>query len=48
MSTNFVQPQVSMSSKDQYEDWRIKMKVLFGSQDLKEIVSEGFDELRMK
>ena len=26
------------------EDWYIKMKALFGSQDLWEIVSEGFDE----
>lgn len=43
MSTNFVQPQVPQLSKDQYEDWCIKMKALFGSQDLWEIVNDGFE-----
>lgn len=44
MSINFVQPQVPQLAKDQYEDWCIKMKALFGSQDLWEIVSDCFEE----
>ncbi|CAO2836221.1 unnamed protein product [Amaranthus hypochondriacus] len=44
MSTNFVQPQVPQLSKDQYEDWCIKMKALFGSQDLWDVVSDGFEK----
>ncbi|XP_058110866.1 uncharacterized protein LOC131253745 [Magnolia sinica] len=39
-----IQPQIPKLSKDNYENWCIQMKALFGSQDLWDIVSDGLDE----
>ena len=44
MSTNFVHPPLAQLSKDQYEDWWIKIKALLGFQDLWDTISGGFEK----
>ncbi|XP_058076108.1 uncharacterized protein LOC131224772 [Magnolia sinica] len=39
-----IQPQIPKLSKDNYEDWCIQMKAFFGSQDLWEIIADGYEE----
>ncbi|KAM2650586.1 hypothetical protein EV1_014563 [Malus domestica] len=45
MTSNLVQLQVSTLKKENYERWCIQFKALFGSQNLWEVVSNGYDEL---
>ncbi|KAM1168019.1 hypothetical protein ACFX19_030509 [Malus domestica] len=44
MASNLVQLQVPTLKKENYERWCIQFKALFGSQDLWEVVSNGYDE----
>nr|XP_028946855.1 uncharacterized protein LOC103418446 [Malus domestica] len=44
MAFNLVQLQVPTLKKENYERWCIQFKALFGSQDLWEVVSNGYDE----
>ena len=44
MASNLVQPQIFKLTKDNYENWCIQMKALFVSQDLWEIVNDGYVE----
>ena len=41
-TNNLVNPQVFKLSKDKYESWLIQMKSLFGSQELWELIVDGF------
>ncbi|KAM4105984.1 hypothetical protein ACB094_04G032500 [Castanea mollissima] len=42
MSSNMLQPQIPKLTKENYESWQIQMKVLFGSQELWELVTDGY------
>lgn len=39
-----IQPQIPKLAKTNYDNWSIQMKILLGSQDLWEIVEDGYDE----
>ncbi|XP_028059589.1 uncharacterized protein LOC114263291 [Camellia sinensis] len=43
-TNNFLQPQFPKLSKENYENWSIEMQVLLASQDLWELVDQGYDE----
>ena len=42
---NLVNPQVFKLSKNNYENWAIQIRALFGSQELWELIIDGFTEL---
>ncbi|KAJ0967664.1 hypothetical protein J5N97_024581 [Dioscorea zingiberensis] len=44
MASNLLQAQVPKLVKDNYASWQIQMKALLGSQELWEIVTEGYEE----
>ena len=44
MSSNTVQPQVPKLTKENYESCQIQTKALFGSQELWELVTDGYVE----
>ncbi|KAJ0972576.1 hypothetical protein J5N97_020535 [Dioscorea zingiberensis] len=44
MASNFVQTQIPKLVKDNYESLQIQMKALLGSQDLWELVTDGYEE----
>ncbi|KAA8537373.1 hypothetical protein F0562_026940 [Nyssa sinensis] len=44
MANTLFQQQMPKLSKDNYESWSIQIKVLFGSQDLWELVTDGYTE----
>lgn len=44
MASNMVQPQIPKLTKENYENWCIQIKALFGSQDLLETISDGYVE----
>ena len=41
-TNNTINPQVPKLLKDNYESWSIQMKPLFGSQELCELIFDGF------
>ncbi|XP_020266633.1 uncharacterized protein LOC109842135 [Asparagus officinalis] len=43
-TNNLVNPQVPKLLKDNYESWSIQMRALFGSQELWELIIDGFTE----
>eukprot|EP00268_Persea_americana_P007560 TRINITY_DN12834_c0_g1_i6.p2 TRINITY_DN12834_c0_g1~~TRINITY_DN12834_c0_g1_i6.p2 ORF type:complete len:298 (+),score=63.45 TRINITY_DN12834_c0_g1_i6:1502-2395(+) len=43
-SNNMLQPQLPRFSGKNYNQWSIQMKVLYGSQDLWDIIETGFEE----
>ena len=43
-SNNMLQPQLPHLTEKNYNQWSIQMKVLYGSQDLWEIVENGYEE----
>ena len=43
-TNNLINPQVPKLLKDNYESWSIQMKALFGSQELWELIFDGFKE----
>ena len=43
-TNNLINPQVPKLLKDNYENWSIQMKTLFGSQELWELIIDGFKE----
>jgi hypothetical protein len=45
MASNLLFPQILKLIKDNFERWKIQIKSLFGSQDLWEIVTNGYTEL---
>ncbi|KAA8524585.1 hypothetical protein F0562_011008 [Nyssa sinensis] len=44
MANTLFQQQMPKLSKDNYESWSIQIKALFGSQDLWELVTDGYTE----
>ena len=44
MSSNIVQPKVPKLTKENYESYQIQTKTLFGSQELWELVTDGYVE----
>ncbi|KAL4604574.1 hypothetical protein ACB092_10G202100 [Castanea dentata] len=44
MSSTMVQPQIPKLTKENYESWQIQMKALFGSQELWELITDGYVE----
>ena len=44
-TNNLINPQVPKLLKDNYESWSIQMKALFDSQELWELIFDGFKEL---
>ena len=43
-TNNLINPQVPKLLKDNYESWSIQMKALFSSQELWELIFDGFKE----
>ena len=43
-NVSYVQPQIPLLTGKNYDTWEIKMKTLFRSQGLTDIVEKGFEE----
>ena len=43
-NNNLVPFQVPRLTKENYSSWCIRMKALYGSQDVQDIVSNGYEE----
>ncbi|KAK2966882.1 hypothetical protein RJ640_028892 [Escallonia rubra] len=43
-SLNIQQPNISIFDGEQYEEWRVKMRTLFVSQDVWELVENGYED----
>ncbi|PKI26195.1 hypothetical protein CRG98_049116, partial [Punica granatum] len=43
-SVGSIQPQIPRFDGKNFEHWKIQMEVLFGFQELSEIIEDGFEE----